>query len=1090
MCQDLYRQALAYHMSGLGAAGQLPPPRIPNFISHNARRTEQSAGMADAEAPVKPPPLPTQAPDDPDYQKRSTTLAGFVVLLALVFTATLTTAGFGAATYRGLSGAGALAGPCKGLAGLAIAVLYFADARMWTEASQIKTRNIVAGVAVFLYLLSTLLGTHGVPYAPVEVFLYSSVGVFVGVKAVMFKDDHPGNFISSLGWPLIGVGVLYLLVTVGVMVATDNWWFGDAMATPIRNDSRVRYTNMLMGPDFGTIGVSVCTLDDPYCACPVVHPKFHVDPKTLEIADNHEYCELPAATPLDAGEPTEPSGGGPAEAAGRRRAQAPVRPPPPPSPTRPPRPTPTPTTPPAPPARPPKAPGTPATPAAPGDSTPAPSPGTAAVQPAAADAHDPKECPVHVVPRNWRCLMPVATDGSGVQPVDYCAAAWILWANPLLLAISFIMVGWTALIVSSYSKNLRKKLPDTDLTMFIVVLLLFFMVSWVALAVGGAIMGLKAVSSTVTVTILIFGGIMAGCCVGWDVVWANFMANSTYLRIVSYVQSIIFNDWFRAIVLDFGFVVLAVCFAGSWVNQQVRKSFGTKVMDADEAAQPLTPPMMAVLEDMKKWPWTSVLSKMIMLGVFYFFMSVIIAKITVVFFAWMNQAVAEWPLAFVSLLYIVTGLTNFLNPACPATPVYLTGGIIVGRAAETYFSHFFCNQEKVIDNHVCHTIDNAEGCFGAAGCQWGGECVHICPSGFWVGSIYTTLSVFALKLLAIVGEQKGIGEHLGKMLVVRKTIGVNSTGIRAFQKVLEQPGLNWRKVMILVGGPDWPISVLTGILRLNVWQMLLGSTPFYVMVAPVVLSGSFVLKLQASEGTPDAALWESGTLVIGSIAGLITGGMFVGCLAVVEWATQHYADEIAAMPIDEEVREAEEESARKKAVYMRATAWKHVPSLQRLFLIGGACMMTASCVLFSFQGSKCFEAVKVSMDVYASPLCGSLIKLVKPLGWVGIALQGGGLLCIFAFNNWAGARLKNFVDDGGPASPSTAAVDNQVALAGTGAPAGTGKAVGGDYAPPVLDHIFAVANPAAASKPVEPTRGPPGIGGSPHAVAAVEETEV
>ena len=38
--------------------------------------------MADAEAAKEPPPLPTQAPDDPDYQKRTNTLAGVTVVLA------------------------------------------------------------------------------------------------------------------------------------------------------------------------------------------------------------------------------------------------------------------------------------------------------------------------------------------------------------------------------------------------------------------------------------------------------------------------------------------------------------------------------------------------------------------------------------------------------------------------------------------------------------------------------------------------------------------------------------------------------------------------------------------------------------------------------------------------------------------------------------------------------------------------------------------------------------------------------------------------------------------------------------------------
>jgi hypothetical protein len=128
-------------------------------------------------------------------------------------------------------------------------------------------------------------------------------------------------------------------------------------------------------------------------------------------------------------------------------------------------------------------------------------------------------------------------------------------------------------------------------------------------------------------------------------------------------------------------------------------------------------------------------------------MSVIVAKLTVVFFAWLNMAVADWPLVAVSVLYIFVGLTNFLNPACPATPVYLTGGIVVGHASEVFFSKSVCT-----DDLGCASFGDAESCRNSghgANCQWGGECVRTCQSGFWVGAVYTTITVFLLKLCAI-----------------------------------------------------------------------------------------------------------------------------------------------------------------------------------------------------------------------------------------------------------------------------------------------------------------------------------------------------
>ena len=87
--------------------------------------------------------------------------------------------------------------------------------------------------------------------------------------------------------------------------------------------------------------------------------------------------------------------------------------------------------------------------------------------------------------------------------------------------------------------------------------------------------------------------------------------------------------------------------------------------------------------------------------------------------------------------------------------------------------------------------------------------------------------------------QKLIGEVFGKSVAIRQVVGVNSEAIRAMRVVLSEPKFTMNKVFILVGGPDWPVSVLCGILGLNQIPILIGTIPVIILVAPTVFCGSF-----------------------------------------------------------------------------------------------------------------------------------------------------------------------------------------------------------------------------------------------------------
>ena len=105
--------------------------------------------------------------------------------------------------------------------------------------------------------------------------------------------------------------------------------------------------------------------------------------------------------------------------------------------------------------------------------------------------------------------------------------------------------------------------------------------------------------------------------------------------------------------------------------------------------------------------------------------------------------------------------------------------------------------------------------------------------------------------MCIRDRQKGIGERLGNKVWIRSMVNVNSATMRSIRYLLTRPGLNVPKVAILVGGPDWPTSVTTGILRLDVREMLIGTLPVFFLITPTTLAGAFMLKASRAASVND-----------------------------------------------------------------------------------------------------------------------------------------------------------------------------------------------------------------------------------------------
>jgi len=194
------------------------------------------------------------------------------------------------------------------------------------------------------------------------------------------------------------------------------------------------------------------------------------------------------------------------------------------------------------------------------------------------------------------------------------------------------------------------------------------------------------------------------------------------------------------------------------------------------------------------------------------------------------------PYSAVLVMTLVSGLICFMLPPVPGVPVYLFAGVLV---------------------------------------------VGESPFEFWPSCGIAICIGYVLKLLACAMQQKLIGELLGHSITVKSQCGINQPFIRAIEQVLRDPStFAVGKVAILCGGPDWPTSVMAGLLKLPLLKMELGTLPIILFIAPCTLSGAFYLKREES------AFWSRASSLMISSTLLISLSMWVAAA----WAIQEQLD--------------------------------------------------------------------------------------------------------------------------------------------------------------------------------------------------------
>eukprot|EP00929_Paragymnodinium_shiwhaense_P100410 TRINITY_DN6270_c0_g1_i2.p1 TRINITY_DN6270_c0_g1~~TRINITY_DN6270_c0_g1_i2.p1 ORF type:complete len:1129 (-),score=142.73 TRINITY_DN6270_c0_g1_i2:68-3259(-) len=406
------------------------------------------------------------------------------------------------------------------------------------------------------------------------------------------------------------------------------------------------------------------------------------------------------------------------------------------------------------------------------------------------------------------------------------------------------------------------------------------------------------------------------------------------------------NDWVRAFLLCVGLPMIPVILVASCVNQWVRRrrkmyadpsNLQAMEATAKELSDPLhvqwvTPRVAVHLKHIWLWKPPVILHRCFM-WCMLFYVIYVLPLFFNVFCSWVGGILKHVHFSIILVLMFLIGVFLFLLPPVPGATIYLFGGAIL-----------------------------ADQCPEALG-------------GFWGGAIINIILSLVLKLTACAIQQKCIGEVLGSQLWIRQLVGIHTVQIRCIEKILQERGLSAGKVAILCGGPDWPVSVLAGILKLSVVQCLIGTAPVLLWIAPFALTGSCYIKMGSAveidletateaelAAMRDQQMWNN----TAKLMMLVAAALSMVFYAIIGWAIQntlekHYNELSRALRHNVELHWLD---YKVEQVKLRSSLeWSQVPSLLRWLYVTGAFVQIMGCHAIFFMYSILFGAFKVSDDI-------------------------------------------------------------------------------------------------------------------------------
>eukprot|EP00929_Paragymnodinium_shiwhaense_P118582 TRINITY_DN9049_c0_g1_i4.p1 TRINITY_DN9049_c0_g1~~TRINITY_DN9049_c0_g1_i4.p1 ORF type:complete len:886 (-),score=184.90 TRINITY_DN9049_c0_g1_i4:555-3212(-) len=405
------------------------------------------------------------------------------------------------------------------------------------------------------------------------------------------------------------------------------------------------------------------------------------------------------------------------------------------------------------------------------------------------------------------------------------------------------------------------------------------------------------------------------------------------------------SDWAIAMFLCIFLPLAPVFFAMSAIKQKVRRLRG--ICDEDTWFTKRT--MKFLKENVANWNKISLVSKTYIMGV-GFILYTLTPRCLNISLSWMGYFMAEFHIALVMLGTFVFGLILFLLPPVPGAPVYFFGGVIITK-------------------------------------QW-----PVAHGGEAMGAFMCVVLCMILKLAACAVQQQIIGRSLGSNETIQQVCGCHKPFIRAIERVLRRDGLSIGKCVILCGGPDWPVSVLAGILKLSLLQCELGTLPIIFYVTPLSLTGSFyVLQDQGDFYVKMSALMFF-------LTGFITIVLWAGIGWSIQTEFDKYFEELNR-PMEKYIQLDWLDFRSSQLEESASVQWEEVPGCLRIVFVGGAALELVVAQFLFLLPTIFFNDFGVTDDWQTLKWLGD-DGIVMPLGALALGVSAFAVFGHVVYNIW------------------------------------------------------------------------------------------
>jgi len=250
--------------------------------------------------------------------------------------------------------------------------------------------------------------------------------------------------------------------------------------------------------------------------------------------------------------------------------------------------------------------------------------------------------------------------------------------------------------------------------------------------------------------------------------------------------------------------------------------------------------------------------------------------------------------------------------------------------------------------------------------------------------------------VAIALEQKGIGQPFSHSVSVKKFVGVQTPAMKAVRTILTKPGCGFAKSAVLCGGPDWPTSVLTGILNLRLVDMLLGSLPVVFLIAPCCVAAAYILRASHEDfNERKQAQYRAMANVSLALSAILQGCASVLATLYIQAAMHKSEDGAWTDPQEGEILEEIKADNLAAEEFAERTRWENL-KWSRGILVLGSLLSCVSVALLLNHRAPPFKNFDITDKV--SNLDGGVLSVVNPSGWYVLGLMAAQFICLAAIN--------------------------------------------------------------------------------------------